>query len=290
MVLTCGYPILGFSAEPIGPRNNSTVISNGTEGITKIHTTSDRYQGTSALSPEFIRPTVNPRAGCNIWGPLCQTGSIVVGVNITKRTTTTTVPCSQYLSAQAESAMHGYLDGRGTNEVYFLGLDDDYRSSFGRSPECKSYADYFPEQYDPAAVSTTSKTTVQQASRLRRGPHKIHLSADANPESKRSIGLTFSNCGSSQLKDPEYYVPPGLSRSVYGFGGPVFDYYCCGDCTLQVSEIKLLYFPGPTATNCPTSHALTNSSSIQLTKSKIVEPRVASLAINGSILVSDGYT
>jgi hypothetical protein len=222
VVLTCGYPMLGFSVEAIGPRNNITSI------------------------PEFIRPAINPRAVCNIWGPLCQTGSIVVGVNITNMTSKTTVPCSEYLSAQAESAMHGYLASRGKNDVYLMGLDDDYHLSFGRSPECKSYADHFPMAFDPAVEITTSEDTVQHASRLRRAPHEFHLSADANLISKRSGSLTYSNCGSNQLNSPEYYIPPGISRSVYGFGGPMLDYYCCGDCTLRIDEIRLLYFPGPT--------------------------------------------
>jgi len=268
VVLTCGYPMLGFSVEAIGPRNNVTSI------------------------PEFIRPAINPRAVCNIWGPLCQTGSIVVGVSITNTTSTTTVPCSEYLSAQAESAMHGYLANRGTkdDDLYIMELDHDYHSSFGRSPECKSYADHFPMAFDPAVETTTSENRVQHASRLRRGPHGFHSSADANLISKRSSSLTYSNCGSNQLNSPEYYIPPGISRSVVGFGGPFLDYYCCGDCTLRIDEIRLLYFPGPTTSNCSTSHTLTSSSSILLTRSKKVEPRVASLMTNGSIFVSDGYT
>ena len=78
--------------------------------------------------PKIIRPSINPTASCNIWGPLCQTGLIEAGISMANSTTATTVPCSYYLSAQARSA--------GT---MFASMD--YLQSFGHSPECASYAD-----------------------------------------------------------------------------------------------------------------------------------------------------
>ncbi len=74
--------------------------------------------------PPFIMPTINPTESFDIYGPLCQTGSIAVGVRTANDATmTTTVPCSCYLTAQS-------LTVNPTAEPWHLG--------FGRSPQCLS--------------------------------------------------------------------------------------------------------------------------------------------------------
>ncbi|MCJ1388162.1 hypothetical protein MMC18_001007 [Xylographa bjoerkii] len=106
-------------------------LGNLTTGSTG--TVDSTLPSTTTSFPNFIRPSVSPTSGCDIYGPLCQTGTIVVAVNLTSTTTITTVPCSYYVSAQSasvnfESASWGY-DGKGPFDWY---------SSFGRSPECTS--------------------------------------------------------------------------------------------------------------------------------------------------------
>ena len=86
--------------------------------------------------PDFIRPSINPSAECNIWGPLCQTGSIAVDVNLTTTSTPTIVAC---LSAQSFSAI-----GNGFRPNQY----SDYMQSFGRSPDCASYAVHQTAEYD----------------------------------------------------------------------------------------------------------------------------------------------
>ena len=88
--------------------------------------------------PNFIRPSVNPMTGCNLWELLCQTDFVEVAVNMTTTITTMTVPCSYYLSTQAQSVPTAWVweadDKSRTNA--------DFLSSFGRSPECLGYANY----------------------------------------------------------------------------------------------------------------------------------------------------
>ena len=87
---------------------------------------------TTTTFPRFLRPAVNPSPECDLWGPLCQTGTIVVAVNLTSTTTSTTVPCSYYLSAQSSSVESASAASYARGPL-------DYRSSFGYSPECTSY-------------------------------------------------------------------------------------------------------------------------------------------------------
>ncbi len=239
--------------------------------ITQGNATKTTDSGSPSEFLNFVRPAVNPTTDCNIWGPLCQTGSIAVGVNLTTTVKVTTVSCSEYLSAQAESACPGYLADRGRGD--YRPPRDDYQTSFGRSPECKYYADHFVKEGGPV------------------GPYSNPVfSDDFNPLIAPSGSLTLSNCGSNQPRPPAYYTPPGVSNSVVGFGGPGYDYYCCGDCSLRIDEIRLLYFPGPKTSNCFINHGLTSPSSTLYASSNRVENRAASLLTNGSVFVSDGYT
>ena len=266
---------LGFSAKAF-TFNNTLAFTNNTAHGNSTRTTATNTSKTTSSFPRFARPTINPTKDCDLWGPLCQTGSIVVDVNLTSTVKKTTVPCSDYLSAQAESAQPGYLKNRGRHGNYWPPATD-YQHSFGRSPQCKSYAHHFVETFD---VSSAASTT--HAKNVRRDDWKPVIT----PEGP----LTFSNCATSLPQRPEYYTPPGVSNTIVGWGGPGYDYYCCGDCSLDVSEIRLLYFPGPTASNCSMGRGSTSPSTVFESSSKKVENRAASLLTNGSVLIADGYT
>ena len=275
-MLSLDVMLLGSSAEAGILNNNLTSISGALYGNIGKTTKPVNSSGAFNSRSKFIRPSVNPTTGCNIWGPLCQTGSIVVGVNLTTTVRETTVPCSEYLSAQAESAMPGFLESRGRYANY-RPPEPRYQISFGRSPECNSYAHHFLETY-----KVFNSGQVQATSNVRRN--------DWNPIITPSGDLTFSNCATDLPQRPEYYTPPGVSNSVVGMGGPGYDYYCCGDCTLDISEIRLLYFPRPTTNSCFMDHGSTTSASILSSNIKNIGHRAASLLTNGSILISDGYT
>ena len=75
---------------------------------------------------------------CDMYGPLCQTGTITVGVNLTTMTATTVLPCSSYLTLQSyylEAPVAGDLD---VQPYDYVRMADNWGVSFGRSPQCKS--------------------------------------------------------------------------------------------------------------------------------------------------------
>lgn len=91
----------------------------------------------SSTQWSFIIPKENTQK-CNIFGPLCQTGSITVGVGSINATATTTLPCSDYLTLQSKylnEYNHEYCQHNPVN-------DRDWMQKFGRGPECATYADY----------------------------------------------------------------------------------------------------------------------------------------------------
>lgn len=142
---------------------------------------------------------------CDIYGPLCQTGSITVGVNLSdSQSTTTTLPCSSYLTAQASFLNIPQI---GFPDADFPFFPPAWLMGFGRSPECRSYASVWLETgvYTLSGCGTKDATVSQQTSDL--------LS-------------TFSE------------IPPGVLRH------QAFDTWeCCGNCSFEVQEVRLYYFP-----------------------------------------------
>ena len=190
---------------------------------------------------------------CNIYGPICQTGSITVGVNLTYATTTSVLPCSSYLKAQSQYLQppddSGYdIIVDGTNN-----WPNDWLPHFGRSPECKSYAEaYSRQQFTFPGCSTSSV---------------IHLPNQAPEE------------------DPSYpwQIPPGVIRRF----SPEYTGYCCGNCSLNLTEVRLYYFPDSTITDCHNNTSFNHSSVLS---SEILVKREHSLIGDGSIAVVSGHT
>lgn len=206
---------------------------------------------------------------------------------MTTTVTTTTVPCSYYLSAQAQSVPTAwvYLPPQlqavptGWVEAAKSRPNADFLASFGRSSECSIYAD------DLKAQSVKAKSVRSQFAKAHK--HKQTLSSLSAELQKGLVteieaaksAFQFSLCGSSVQSDPRTYVPPGVSY--YHIGGPETDFYCCGSCTLLIREIKLLYFPATSGAGC--SQGSVNTAS-QMGK------RAHSILNNHSILITDGYT
>ena len=154
---------------------------------------------------------------CDIYGPICQTGSITVG--ITSADTSTVLPCSFYLSAQsthlATEDSPGGGQGFWENHVEDTSNDTglvDWDRNFGQSPECRSYADAMSKgQYTFSGCG--SKDTVVQST------------ADS--------GFDF---------DYPLQIPPGLAR----FFTSDYQGTCCGNCSVVIPEVRLYYFPDKT--------------------------------------------
>lgn len=195
----------------------------------------------------FIIPYDQTQA-CDIYGALCQTGSITVGVNLTSKTSTTVLPCSSYLTAQSS-----FLQPAGASDGLF-GVDNvwpiDWQASFGRSPECRSYAQAFDRRQ-----------------------------------------YTISNCGSGYtsiypIASNGLYpvqIPPGVNR----YESPDKWYSCCGNCSLEIPEVRLYYFPDDTTTEC---HHNQTSNSTSLSSTGNLGKRVQSFVVDGSIAVVSGHT
>ena len=219
----------GFAANGTIPvATNTSFTVNSTVAVSTNTSTSEASQFS------FIIP-YNQTQACDIYGPLCQTGSISVGVNLTSTTSTTVLPCSSYLTAQSS-----FLASVGSAQADGIAFDDnpwpdEWWTDFGRSPECRSYA---------------------------RGQY------------------TASNCGNG---NHPVQIPPTVTR----YWSPDQELTCCGNCSLEIPEVKLYYFPDGTTTGCDQNQT---SNSTSVLSNGNLRKRVQSLMGDGSIAVVSGHT
>lgn len=152
-------------------------------------TTSPSHR-TFALPSERIRssfPYIIPydqTQKCNIYGPICQTGSITVGINLTITTTTTTLPCSSYLTAQSSylQAFNFYPDA---NKPFW---PQEWQAGFGHSPQCTSYAEVWKKAGQFTFSECGSQNAIIQASQ------GIQLPSQIPPGVLRSIPFQYYEC------------------------------------------------------------------------------------------------
>ena len=173
---------------------------------------------------------------------------------MTTTTTSAVVPCSSYLSAQATHLLYEN-DPDVLEEPTFWAdeIEDDsdlvvWNTKFGQSPECKSYAEAMSKGQFTFSVCGGSNTAVQSAG----------------------------------LWDYPAQIPPGVRRY---FSPAYTDGLCCGNCSLDIPEVRLYYFPGKTS-SCHRNQTFINST---LPAQKL-EKRIHSLVANGSTAVIDGHT
>lgn len=124
----------------------------------------------------------------------------------------------------------------------------EWLTAFGRSPECRSYAQVY----------------------------------------QNGQKYTFSDCGSRNTiiqASERFSLPTQIPPGVFDRFRPL-DYACCGNCTLIVPEVRLLYFPDQTAPQCENQSA--NSSAIK--SARAINKRVQSLNNTGTIAVLSGHT
>ena len=184
---------------------------------------------------------------CNIYGPICQTGSITVGVSSRNTTTTTTTTCSSYLSSQS-AWLKAHNPREGENFAY--NWPEQWRTNFGRSPECKSYAEAWQhrDQY------------------------------------------TFSGCGTNDAVVPAStgiflpsQIPPGVINII-----PFGSFECCGNCSLDVPEVRLYYFPDAEDSDYCTSRNVSGGLGNHTTTT--IEKRAPTGLGSLSTTVLSGYT
>ena len=166
-----------------------------------------------------------------------------MAVNLTTATTTTVLPCSSYLTAQ--STFLQAFDPLHINEPYW---PDEWLSGFGRSPECRSYAQ----------VSNNSAYTLS------------------------GCGYQSSVFAGSNLASAESQIPPGIKRQY----DPDNDAFCCGECDLIIRELRLYYFPEETSPGCVHNQTLNKTSAPPAALS--LGARAVSSIGDGSVAVLSG--
>ena len=165
-------------------------------------------------------------------------------------TTTTVLPCSSYLTAQA-AYLNAQFDQGDEDEAQTYETDFseipvdvwDWLVKFGQSPQCRSYAqEYTANQYtfNDCGYSDTIYSTLSACS-----------TAEGNY-------LQIERCAYPSQ------IPPGLVRR---FSELYID-TCCGTCTLDFSELRLYYFPEANFTGC---HSNQTSNSTLTHAPKILE-------------------
>ena len=195
----------------------------------------------AAHYPAFVPPSANANQACDIYGPLCQTGSITVGVNVSNTVTTTTTACSCYLTAQKLTA---------TTCAWCS-------PSFGRSPQCTSFA-------------------------------KMRASPTA------AVGAPiFSNCpndrltGISALGSADHLLP--ALPNVGGADGNNTRDACCGQCFASIPQVRVAYFPTSPNVTCQRQDAPPVPSITPAPHPSQVQKRLYP-SYNVSVDVSDGFT
>lgn len=214
------------------------------------------YPNTSSISVfSYIIP-FGQKQDCNIYGPICQTGTITVAVNLTTATTNTVLPCSSYLSAQKAYLEYRNYPGDIADDYLWENHENyldppilvDWDINFGQSPECRSYA-----------------------------------------EARAQGRYTFSDCGSSDtvIQASEVLpsqIPPGMVR-YWDPGSPAGT--CCGDCSLSVQQVRLYYFPDKMTIDC---HKNKTSNFTSTWPARDFRKPRYSLFVDGSTAVISGHT
>ena len=240
---------MSLLCDPVKQPSATTSIANASGQL---------FPNTSSSNPsdwQYIIP-FNQTQDCDIFGPLCQTGSITVGLNLTTTTTSTVLPCSSYLSAQ--SAYLQYQENPDDPQDDFWSKDFDIDTqlgkwvvSFGQSPECRSYAEAMSKGQYTFSECGSSNTVIQTAG-----------------------GLDFDYPSQIPPSVARYFYPDGLGQGT-----------CCGNCSLDIPEVRLYYFPDQTAV-C--NNRTTNTTSAFPARS--IEKRIHSLIPNGSTAIVSGHT
>lgn len=196
--------------------------------------------------PPFIFNLESSMIGsCDIFGAICQTGTIEATLNLTSTVATTTVACSDYLRAQLEAVRPPTLGTAYTPYTAYIDRGK-YVTMFGRSPQCATFA-------ERAITANYLRIATRSA-----GPDIMLDKSEAASYASYQLGyLTlagFTLSGGSRIPPkptPLAGCPANASEfdsSLYPGGyhhhaGAMVDFDCCGFCNLNVPELQIFYFP-----------------------------------------------
>lgn len=193
----------------------------------------------------YVIPYDTPQV-CNIYGPACQTGSITVGVSLSGcRSSITTLPCSDYLSSQRSylKAFSTTTDphalaqadmGPGVMPVIRPpaldgALPSDWNLNFGRSPECRAYA----QQEEQGGQWNFAGCPASENVAPVRTPPVTSINFNQQPAWGSTCDRQFSAWA---------LLPTQLPLGIIQYKADYNCQTCCGNCTLDVPEFRLYYF------------------------------------------------
>lgn len=223
---------------------------------TTITSSLDYTNTTSAALPNypnFVYDYNTTKIGsCDIFGALCQTGTIEALVTHNGTTSTTAVACSDYLSAQkyAYQSMHQY-EG--------IGDPGQYALSFGRSPQCSTYVRLSQQNAALNGATQTYATTDSYFNAAYYSSVQLENYSLAGYSLSGTVQIApkvtpLAGCpANASVLDPSLY--PGAVRHSAG-AGHTWD--CCGWCLLMVPELQVFYWPDQ-VTNSSSGLNVTNS-------------------------------
>ena len=175
---------------------------------------------------------------CDLFGALCQTGSITALVDYNGTTSTTSVACSDYLSAQKDAYQSSHQ-----NEG--IGYPGAFAASFGRSPQCSSFAQLSLQSNALNGATQSYDTTVVSS-------WDASYYASIRSKDYSLAGYTLS--GTSWIA-PKATPLPGcpsnasvFDTSLYPgainhYAGAGHQWDCCGFCVLRVPQLQVFYWP-----------------------------------------------
>lgn len=193
---------------------------------------------TSAYPPFIFDLKSSMIGGCDIFGAICQTGTIEATLNLTSTVSTTTVACSDYLKAQRAAV----VPQTGTQTI----APYKWLTRFGRSPQCSTFADW-NSRADARRYLTKVYSVEPDDSKFNSAYYSsIRL------EDFSVAGYTLS--GGSQIPPKPTLLagcPANASEFDYGLYPGGIHYHigvgrtwdCCGWCNLHVPQLQIFYFP-----------------------------------------------
>jgi len=234
--------------------------------------------------PDFVYDYKTTNIGsCDLFGALCQTGTIEALVTYNGTTSTTAVACSNYLSAQkyAYESMHPYE-----------GIDDpgQFALSFGRSPQCSTFVrltqqraalDAATRTYAPNSDFNAAHYSSVQLEDYSLAGYSLSGTVQIAPKATPLAGCPAN----ASIFDPSLY--PGAVHHSAGVG---HTWDCCGWCLLEVPELQVFYWPDQVTNSSSELNTTKSTHPNASSKSQPAEKRVPLGGSGAKTAVVDGYT
>ena len=250
---------------------------------------SDSYSTTTSPNyPNFVYGNYDTTTigSCDLFGALCQTGTIKALVNRNSTTSTTSVACSDYLSAQK----YAYQSSHQNEGIGYPGA---FAASFGRSPQCSSFSKLSLQSLALNGATQSYDTTIVST-------WGASYYASIQSQDYSLAGYTLS--GTSWIAPKATPLPGCPSNAsafdtslypgaIHHYAGAGHEWDCCGFCVLRVPQLQVFYWP---------DQSINGSSGLNTTNATRTNPdpkapharkRAPSLVERGfATAVVDGYT